>query len=211
MAAMLACFLASCSATSDESTSQTRACAPKTFACNGHTPGFWSNKNGCDRLEADATLYVRLNAFLEAVGLANAENPVDTCDEVDALLKVDANPMSEKLLAMWVAFALNQWSWWEGDCYGEDLYFKFAPGGASAACKDAVDAWFADDLVSYGELADLTVALLTTSTETLACEQETLKNFLDAVNNDAKVCLCDCPTGATGGTGGTGGSGSSGE
>jgi hypothetical protein len=193
--------ITACVSSSDEVGSPERACAPETFACEGRTPGFWSNNNGCALLPA---LYADLNAYRAAAGLP----PVDTCAEVQEVLLVDAEEMEDKLVAMWTAFTLNQLDFFEGDCYGEDIFFEWTwylwpPGSASQECKDAVEGWFEGRDATFAELNDLAI-LLITSPDATPCEQEALKDFFDAVNNRDALCLCDCPSEPTGGEGGGG-------
>jgi hypothetical protein len=201
IAAIAVGALAACTSSSNEFDSGMKVCAPQTFACEGRTPGFWSNKNGCDLLPPP---YEGLNALRAEAGL----DPVDTCDEVDELLKVDATTMELKLIAMWTAFSLNRLGFWEGDCELGDVYFEWTwshwpPDGASKQCKDAVEGWFEGGSVTFEELTALAVELIT-APDAKECEQEALKDFFDAVNNDARLCLCDCVSGATGGNGGGG-------
>lgn len=195
-AAIAACLLVSCGSSSVESSSGTKvdACIPLTFPCKGFTPGFWTSPNGC---EANPGVLTALNAFLAEHGFVET---VDDCDELEAILLTNASDMAPKLLAMWIAFVLN----FEGEaCDGQPLQFVFdwtqwIPEGGT--CGSALEALFASDVVTLDELAPVVKTLLESGTR---CEQETLKNFFDAANNDAAVCTCECVTGGNGGfTGG---------
>jgi hypothetical protein len=170
--------------------------------CEGNTPGFWSNENGCEALWTDEDLRTALVARAVELGYPIELN--ETCSALDGLLKVDAQPMEQKLAAMFVAFSLNFWSDLDTGCELETRFQwsprTWLPAGAPGACKDAVEDWFdGSNLVEFADLEAKTLEVLAGES---ACEMETLKSFFDAANNDAKVCVCECVTGATGGYGG---------
>jgi hypothetical protein len=202
IAVVVAGLLASCMSESAESSSTTRACAPETFSCDGYTPGFWSNKNGCAQL-TDAVV-TELNAFLQTLttptcGVLPGPVGADQCGEVAALVKADSECKADKLIAMFVAFWLNNDVYWDGDCFGGPIHFEFNP-----KAWDPGDCDSTFEFTGQVTFAELIALVQKAYAEGTSCEQETLKNFLDAANNDARVCLCDCPTGATGATGGYG-------
>jgi hypothetical protein len=197
VAAFAMALLASCGSSSLESSSAAvgdNTCG-SAVACEGNTPGFWSNKNGCDALNGNAQLLAELNAFLSAAG-RDTVTLADDCAALDELLKVDATEMSDKLVAMFSAFLLNNWDHWADACGKQGLSFSFdAERWASAECRSTVAGWFASDPVSFQDVYDAVLAALGAG----SCEQEALKDFLDAANNDANVCVCPCVTGGVSG------------
>ena len=148
-----------------------------TCASGGHTLGFWSNKNGYKKMYDGYTVEPELQ-MLRNLNLRNADgshfDPTTYAEFRTWLLDATATNMANMLSAQLAAMALNI------ESHGVNPANVYLPYGGTIA--DLVDA--ANELLSDGMCGS---TCSTVAASQLRTDQETLKNFLDELNNNATV------------------------
>jgi hypothetical protein len=145
----------------------------------GHTPGFWSNKNGARLLGSDDL------ALLAGLNLRNADgthfNPATVAQFQSWLSGGNAQNMALQLSRHTAAMAMNVHN---GFVNGEALIQAPGAGSADAQGLATVNAILAEANAELGAHGS------TPSGSAYRAYQESLKNALDAANNNTNFA---CP------------------
>jgi hypothetical protein len=138
----------------------------------GRTPGFWSNQNGEAKLNDDGSMAPELG-LLTALNLVDASgsafDPVDYTSFRTWLLASEATNMAYKLSSHLAAMTLNVEA---GYVNGDSLFLP---------CNCTINELMDDANTSLG------LYPYTPSGHPQRANQEVLKNWLDALNNNALV------------------------
>lgn len=138
----------------------------------GRTPGFWSNKNGRDRMNDGGELATELG-LLSSLNLVNADGSAFDPLSYDSfrtwLLGGNAVNMARMLSVHLAAMTLNV----ESGLVNGDSFF--------APCNCTINELMDDANISLGAYP------YTPSGHAQRANQETLKNWLDQLNNGATV------------------------
>jgi len=143
-----------------------------TYPAPGRTPGFWSNKNGLDKLMDGGTLapeFTILSNLNLVDGSGAAFNPVTFPQFHDWLLASDATNMAYKLSSHLAAMRLNVEA---GFVNGNRIYAPFG-GTVNQLMALANNSLGSDPFTPDGHPE--------------RAYQEQLKNYLDALNNGAPL------------------------
>lgn len=146
----------------------------------GRTPGYWSNRNGRDRLVDETTGAEEELALLRSLNLVDANGlPFDpeTVEQLQAWINsTDATNMAAKLSSHLAAMVLNREA---GFVDGSRTYLPF--GGTI----NELIALANDSLLLEGEEDPAENGAFTPPGSPARAYQEQLKNYLDALNNGA--------------------------